>query len=89
MLLKKMDIPVFISSTRKPKQIKEWFDKTILNFKTTIIEADVEFLNDINIVGITNRKLPAQVYIDDRAYKYTNQTPQQFLLDFSDLESQV
>ena len=89
MLLQKMDIPVFICSTRKPKQIKEWFDKTILNFKTTIIEAEVEFWNDINIVGITNRKLPAQVYIDDRAYKYTNQTPQQFLLDFSDLESQV
>lgn len=28
-------------------------------------------------------KLPAQVYVDDRAYKYTGQTPQEFFKDFA------
>ena len=87
MLLQKIGIPVFICSTRKPQEIKEWFNKTILNFKITIIEDDVEFWSDTKVVGITNRKLPAQVYVDDRAYKYENQLPKEFLLDFSNLES--
>lgn len=34
-------------------------------------------------IGVTNRKLPAQLYIDDRAYKYTGQTVKQFILDNS------
>lgn len=82
-LLQKISIPVFICSTREPKQIKEWFDKKIINFKTEIISDDTKFWNDLETVGITNKKLPAQVYIDDRAYKYNNQTPKEFLLDFS------
>lgn len=82
-ILQKIEIPVFICSTRKPEQIKEWFDKSGLNFKTTVIDDDIEFWNDCDVVGITNRKLPAQLYVDDRAYKYKNQTPQEMLQDFS------
>ncbi len=34
-------------------------------------------------IGVTNRKLPAQMYIDDRAYKYNGQTVKEFILDNS------
>ena len=78
-VLQHMNIPVFICSTRNPKQIKEWFDKTIIGFRNEIIKDDVMFWNDLKVVGITNRKLPAQLYIDDRAYKYENQNVQEFL----------
>lgn len=78
-VLQHMNIPVFICSTRKPKQIKEWLDKTIIGFRNEIINDDITFWNDLRVVGITNRKLPAQLYIDDRAYKYENQSVQEFL----------
>ena len=79
-----MNIPVFICSTRNPKQIKEWFDKTIVGFRNEIIKDDVTFWNDLKVVGITNKKLPAQLYIDDRAYKYENQSVQEFLISLGD-----
>lgn len=41
------------------------------------------FWNELNLVGVTNRKLPAQLYIDDRAYKYSGQTVKEFILDNS------
>jgi hypothetical protein len=78
-VLQHMNIPVFICSTRNPQQIKEWFDKTIIGFRNEIINDDTTFWNDLRVVGITNRKLPAQLYIDDRAYKYENQSVQEFL----------
>lgn len=83
LLLTQMRIPVFICSTRQPAQIFEWWCKQKFTMKAMIIPSDVEFWKAIGDIGITNRKLPAQVYIDDRAYKYDNQTVKQFLLDFS------
>lgn len=83
-VLQHMNIPVFICSTRNPQQIKEWLDKTIIGFKNEIINDDTMFWNDLNVVGITNKKLPAQLYIDDRAYKYENQSVQEFLISLGD-----
>jgi hypothetical protein len=83
-VLQHMNIPVFICSTRNPKQIKEWLDKTIIGFRNEIINDDTTFWNDLRVVGITNRKLPAQLYIDDRAYKYENQSVQEFLMSLSE-----
>jgi hypothetical protein len=83
-VLQLMNIPVFICSTRNPKQIKEWLDKTIIGFRNEIINDDTTFWNDLRVVGITNRKLPAQLYIDDRAYKYENQSVQEFLMSLSE-----
>ena len=82
-LLQLQGIPCVIISTREPQQIKEWWDKQGFTLKAKVLDFDTTFYNDCSCVGITNRKIPAQVYVDDRAYKYTNQTPQQFLLDFS------
>lgn len=63
-----MNIPVFILSTRDSKQIKQWLDKKI-TIPTKIIKKE-KFYNDTKVIGITNRKLPAQLYIDDRGYRY-------------------
>lgn len=77
------NIPIFICSTRDPKQICEWWKRTI-NIPCKLISNET-FWNDTNIVGITNRKLPAQMYIDDRAYKYDNQTLKRFIYDNSEI----
>ena len=82
LLLTVMKIPVFILSTREPQQIKEWWDNQGFLLKAEVLDFDTVFFNDCNYIGITNKKLPAQVYVDDRAYKYSGQTPQEFLYDF-------
>lgn len=78
--------PCMIISTRDPQQIKEWWDKQQFGIKAELLDDDTKFFNDCSYVGITNRKLPAQVYVDDRAYKYTGQSPKQFFRDFRDSE---
>lgn len=82
LLLQVSDIPVFILSTREPSQIKEWWDKQGFTMPCEIIPDTCTFWNNTKVVGITNKKLPAQVYVDDRAYKYVGQTPQDFIRDF-------
>lgn len=87
-LLTRMEIPVFICSTRDPKQIKTWWDKQGFVLKSEIIKPKIKFWNDTKLIGITNMKLPAQVYVDDRAYQYKNQTAIEFLIDFSDMKGE-
>lgn len=84
LILNTMKVPVFILSTREPKQIKEWFDKQSFSMEAEVIESDTLFFNDLEYVGITKIKLPAQIYVDDRAYQYTGQTVKEFLLDFTE-----
>ena len=84
LLLIKIGIPIFICSTREPKQIKKWWDKQGFTLKAEVIKRKTRFWNNTNVIGITNIKLPAQIYVDDRAYKYKNQTVKEFLLDFAD-----
>jgi hypothetical protein len=84
LILQLTKIPVFILSTRESQQIKEWWDAQGFALPCEIIPDNCKFWNNTNVVGITNRKLPAQVYVDDRGYKYTGQTPQQFLFNFTE-----
>lgn len=70
-LLNMDNVSVIIISTRDPKQIKEWIDTNQL-FSCDIIPDDVRFWDDADVVGITNRKLPAYLYVDDRAFKYNS-----------------
>lgn len=74
-------VPCFILSTRDPKQILEWWQKNV-NIPAAVLPGDTVFFSDCSYVGITRTKLPAQIYIDDRAYKYTGQTVKEFLMDF-------
>lgn len=84
--LQKIGIPVFICSTRNPEQIVNWWNEQGFWAEAVKIGDKVTFFNNLNIIGVTNRKLPAQVYIDDRAYCYKGQTVKQFILDFSKIE---
>ena len=75
------NIPCVIISTREPNQIKEWWDKQGFTIMAKPLCFETKFFNDCTYVGITNRKIPAQLYIDDRAYRYTGQTAKEFLID--------
>lgn len=84
LLLQKAGIPIFICSTREPVQIISWWNKQGFWCEAIKINDDETFWDELNLIGVTNRKLPAQLYIDDRAYKYTGQTVKQFILDNSE-----
>lgn len=78
--LNKMKIPVFICSSRAPSQIVDWWNDQDFKLKAKVISSDSFFFNDTNYIGVTQRKLPAQLYIDDRAFKYTGQNKKGILL---------
>lgn len=82
-LLQKLEIPIFICSTRNPMQIINWWNKQGFWSDAIKINEKDKFWKDTKLIGVTNRKLPAQIYIDDRAYKYNGQTLKQFLIDNS------
>lgn len=84
--LQRMKIPCVIISTREPDQIKEWWDKQDFPITAKPLPFETKFFNDCTYVGITNRKIPAQLYIDDRAYKYTGQTVKEFFTDLSKMK---
>ena len=76
------DIPCVIMSTRDPEQIKEWWDKLDIGIvPAKVLDFNTLFYNDCSYIGITNRKIVAQLYIDDRAYKYTGQDAVAFFKD--------
>ena len=81
-ILNSIKIPVFILSTRDPQQIKEWWDMQGFTIPCEIIREDLTFWNSLKTIGVTNKKIAAQLYIDDRAYQYKGQTVKEFLLDF-------
>lgn len=78
--LNKMRIPVFIFSTRAPNQIVEALNDRDLGLKFKTIPSEVFFFNNLDYIGVTQRKLPAQLYIDDRAIKYTGQSKKELLM---------
>ena len=84
LLLQKLGIPVYVCSTREPNQIISWWNKQGFWADAIRINDNETFWNELNLVGVTNRKLPAQLYIDDRAYKYSGQTVKEFILDNSE-----
>lgn len=84
LFLQKAGIPVFICSTREPMQIINWWNKQGFWCKAITVSNSETFWKDCKTIGVTNKKLSAQLYIDDRGYKYTGQTVKQFILDNSD-----
>ena len=62
---------IFIFTTRDVHQVQEWMTNNFL-FDTEIIPNAEVFWNKKNVIGITNKKLAAVIYIDDRAYKFEN-----------------
>ena len=70
-------------STRDPQQIKDWWNEQGFDIKTKVLDFNTVFYNDCDYLGITNRKIAAQLYIDDRAYRYTGQNTDEFLYDLT------
>jgi len=78
---------VFILSSRNSNQIKKWIDSYIycdemIGFEITTFKNFSFTCEKIpfwkkrwdkkGVLGITNKKLPAHIYIDDRAYHFKN-----------------
>lgn len=82
--LQKAGIPIFICSTREPMQIISWWNKQGFWCEAISVNKDKLFWNDLKYIGVTNKKLPAQLYIDDRAYKYDGQSMKQILLELAE-----
>ena len=78
--LNKMKVPVFILSSRSPKQIVTWWNEQGFKIKADVIPGDDFFFNSTDYIGVTQIKRPAQVYIDDRAINYNGQDRKNILL---------
>ena len=83
LLLMRHDIPIFILSTRSSEQILNWWEKQEFKMDAGLISPSTTFWNNTNVIGITKIKLPAQLYVDDRAYNYHGQTVGQFINSLS------
>lgn len=82
--LQKAGIPIFICSTRESMQIISWWNKQGFWCEAVNVSNDKTFWNDLKYIGVTNRKLPAQLYIDDRAYRYEGQSIKKIITDLSE-----
>lgn len=65
---------VAILSTRDPVQISNWWNSK--NFPVTAVPVinGSTFWNDTTHIGVFNKKIPAQVYIDDRGLTFNGDT---------------
>lgn len=66
---------VFIHTSRNPRQVAEWIWKMTGIVCTTHIPREwwgrrKTFWNKRGVLLVTNLKLPATIYIDDRAYRF-------------------
>lgn len=79
------NIPCIIMSTRDPQQIKDWWDKQwfSMDIPVKVLDFNTVFYNDCTCLGITNRKIVAQLYIDDRGYRYSKQNIDELLFDLT------
>lgn len=60
---------IAIVSTRDPVQIHQWIQENKL-FPSRVMDDNEKFLYSCAEVGITNRKIPAVLYVDDRGFRY-------------------
>lgn len=68
-LMKEGGYSIFIFSTRNPEQIKAWME-IHCKIPCEVIPPNQTFWNKKGIIGITNTKLAAHVYVDDRAINF-------------------
>ncbi len=63
---------VFIFSARPAKDILPWCRRQFPDLKFQLIPAKVRYWDRKGVIGITNRKLPALAYVDDRALRFVS-----------------
>jgi len=66
---------VAIFSTREPKQILDWLVEQFQihgyeNLPCKVMQPNERFWNSKSVIGITNRKIAAHVYLDDRGLRF-------------------
>jgi hypothetical protein len=59
---------VYIHTSREVEQVVPWLEQ--YGFEVTGDDRGLTFWNDTGIVLVTNRKLPALAYIDDRGIRF-------------------
>ena len=62
---------VFILTARPAREVLDWCFIHFPDSQFCLVPDDVKFW-DSPYIGVTNRKLPALAYIDDRAVRFTN-----------------
>lgn len=66
---------IVISSNRPAKQIVEHMNKLNLGVKFEVFNKDLKdnmYWNKDDVIGVTNEKAVGILYIDDRAFRYSN-----------------
>ncbi len=65
---------VYVHTTRKPVQVYDWlierFAEDGIPLSVKLIPESTLFWNEGDTIGVTNRKLPAVAYVDDRAVEF-------------------
>ncbi|MBQ6357483.1 MAG: hypothetical protein IJI97_00805 [Clostridia bacterium] len=64
--------PVFILTSRNPKQVARWIEKTSRLQCVTRFPRRKRFWDRQDVLLVTDRKLPAFAYLDDRAVLFTD-----------------
>lgn len=82
--LQRQNNAVYVHTSRDPFQVAAWFYQYQV---PTVTEFFRDFWSDTECVLVTQRKLPALAYIDDRAIRFIDW--QQTLLDLVTLYPQV
>jgi len=70
---------VFVHTTRNPGQVARWIEDRSGHAFECVTRASIlpwkrQFWNERGLLLVTNRKLPAVAYIDDRAIEFTTWT---------------
>lgn len=65
------DYAVFVHTTRDPWPVAAWIEAGSAIPCTVQVNAGMEFWNVQGELLVTNRKLPAVAYIDDRGIRFT------------------
>ena len=65
---------VFILTARPAHEVLPWCQAQFADLSFTLIPDDVRYWDRTGVIGVTNRKLPALAYVDDRAVRFTNWT---------------
>lgn len=63
---------VFILTARSAKTVLPWCREKFPDLKFELVDSKVDYWDRIGVIGVTNRKLPALAYIDDRAIRFTS-----------------
>jgi len=83
--LQNLGFPVVIMSARKKRSIKKWLSERAeskhLGLKFKCLPFWVRRYDDCKVVGITNTKVIAKMYIDDRTLQFDGKFTDEFIKD--------